>query len=64
MIELTLKDVVRTFKSVARHGSLANFKTKKKKSNVISIICIMMGILEFVSDRRGYYIVLKYVFYE
>ena len=45
---------------------MANFKTKKKKekSNVISIICIMMGILEFVSDRRGYYIVLKYVFYE
>ena len=43
---------------------MANFKTKKKKSNVISITCIMMGILEFVSDPRGYYIALKYVFYE
>ena len=42
---------IRTFKSVARHGSLANFKTKKK-SNIISII--MMGILEFVSEERGY----------
>ena len=51
MMELTLKDVVRTFKSVARHGSLANFKTKKK-SNIISII--MMGILEFVSEERIY----------